>query len=290
MSIAGLTIIGESINDSVPSTHAMFESNDIAGIVELAKSQADSGAAYIDVNVGLRPPGFMAEIVEKIQEHISLPLSIDTPDPEIAAAGLEAYEPERARNRKPILNSISQARLQMFEMYPKQPFIPILLLTERKDPSGETRMNKTAAETHETAKIMMNIARERTEHAPNSEIILDPGIMPIGSDSDGNFKRLINAIQLIHGDADLKGVNMSVGLSNFTVMLPSKCADGSPVKGPLESAFLTIAMPFGFNTIIGSVKRKYSILPDEHPALQCLKDVLGLEGFDSIMRVMSFYS
>ena len=290
MSIAGLTIIGESINDSVPSTHELFEKNDIAGIVELAKSQAESGAAYIDVNVGLHSPGFMAEIVKKIQDHISLPLSIDTPDPEIAAAGLEVYNPERAGKRKPILNSISQARLQMFDIYKKQPFIPIMLVTEGSENSGDIKMNKTAEETYATAKVMMDIARERINIVPNNEIILDPGIMPIGSDSEGNFKRLIDAIKLIHQDADLQGVNMSVGLSNFTVMLPSKCADGSPVKGPLESAFLTMALPMGFNTIIGSVKRKYSLLAADHPAMRCLHDVLELEGYDIIMRVMSFYS
>jgi cobalamin-dependent methionine synthase I len=290
MSIAGLTIIGESINDSVPSTHELFEKNDIAGIIELAKSQAESGAAYIDVNVGLRSPGFMANIVKNIQEHISLPLSIDTPDPEIAAAGLEAYNPEHAGKRKPILNSISQARLQMFDIYKKQPFIPIMLVTEGAEKSGDIKMNKTAEETFATAKIMMHIARERINDAKNSELILDPGIMPIGSDSDGNFKRLINSIRLIHQDADLKDVNMSVGLSNFTVMLPSKRADGSPLKGPLESAFLTMAMPMGFNTIIGSLKRKYSLLTEDHPAMQCLKDVLELEGYDIIMRVMSYYS
>ncbi len=290
MGIAGLTIIGESINDSVPPTHALFEKNDIAGIVELAKSQAESGAAYIDVNVGLHSPGFMADIVKKIQERITFPLSIDTPDPEIAAAGLEAYNPQRAENKKPILNSISQARLQMFDIYKKQPFIPILLVTEGSDQSGDLKMNRTAEETHATAQVMMKIARERMNGVTNNEIILDPGIVPIGSDSEGNFKRLINSIKLIHEDQDLKNVNMSVGLSNFTVMLPSKRADGSPVKGPLESAFLTMAMPMGFNTIIGSVKRNYSLLPEDHPAMQCLKDVLQLEGYDAIMRVMSFYS
>jgi len=290
MGIAGLTIIGESINDSVPPTHALFEKDDIAGIVELAKSQAESGAAYIDVNVGLRSSGFMADIVKKIQERITLPLSIDTPDLEIAAAGLEAYNPRRAENKKPILNSISQARLQMFDIYKKQPFIPILLVTEGSDQSGDLKMNRTAEETHATAQAMMKIARERMKGVTNNEIILDPGIVPIGSDSEGNFKRLINSIRLIHEDQDLKNVNMSVGLSNFTVMLPSKRADGSPVKGPLESAFLTMAMPMGFNTIIGSVKRNYSLLPEDHPAMQCLKDVLQLEGYDAIMRVMSFYS
>jgi 5-methyltetrahydrofolate--homocysteine methyltransferase len=290
MSIAGLTIIGESINDSVPSTHALFEKNDMAGIIGLAKSQAETGAAYIDVNVGSRSPGFMADVVKKIQQHISIPLSIDTPDPEIAAAGLEVYNPVRAGNRKPILNSISQARLEMFELYAKQPFIPVLLVVEEVDQNGVAKMNKTAEETHASAKAMVNIARERIKKVTNDQIILDPGIMPIGTDSEGSFKRVIDAVKLIHQDADLKGVNMSVGLSNFTVMLPSKRADGSPVKGALESAFLTMAMPMGFNIIIGSVKRNYSLLPDNHPAMQCLKDVLKLDGFDVIMRVKDFYS
>ena len=290
MSILGLTIIGESINDSVPSTHTLFEENNIDGIVELAKFQAERGAAYIDVNVGLRPPSFMAEVVKKIQEHITLPLSIDTPDPAIAAAGLEAYNQGRAGNKKPILNSISEARLEMFDIYKKQPFIPIMLVTEGADDSGEVKMNKTAEDTHATANSMVKIARERIENVANDQLILDPGIVPIGSDSEGNFKRLMESIKLIHGDKDLTGINMSVGLSNFTVMLPPKKGDGSPVKGPLESAFLTMAMPMGFNTVIGSVKRKYKILPDDHPAMQCLKDILEMDGYDVIMRVMSYYS
>lgn len=290
MSIPGLTIIAESINDSVPSTHTLFEENNIDGIVELARFQAERGAAYIDVNVGVRSPGFMAEVVRKIQQDISLPLSIDSPDPEISAAGLEAYNAECAGNQKPILNSISEARLEMFDIYQKQPFVPILLVTEGMDDSGKVKMNKTAEQTYATAKSMVSITRERIEHVTNDQIILDPGIVPIGSDSEGNFKRLMSAIKLIHQDSDLVDINMSVGLSNFTVMLPSKKADGSPVKGPLESAFLTMAMPMGLNTIIGSVKRKYMLLPDDHPAMQCLKDVLEMEGYDVIMRVMNYYS
>jgi cobalamin-dependent methionine synthase I len=290
MSIPGLTIIGESINDSVPSTRKLFEENNIDGIVALAQLQAEKGAAYIDVNVGPRTPGFMAEVVKRIQEHISLPLSIDTPDPEIAAAGLEAYNAGRAGNRKPVLNSISEARRDMFDLYSRQPFIPILLVTERIDDAGEVVMNTTAEQNHATAKTMMGIARKCVENLTNEKIILDPGIMPIGSDSKGDFKRLVNAMALIHRDSDLAGVNMSVGLSNFTQMLPSKKPNGSPVKGPLESAFLTMAMPLGLNTIIGSVSRKYSLLTDDDPAMQCLKDVLKLEGVDAIMRVMMYYS
>jgi len=290
MSIAGLTIIGESINDSVPSTYKLFEEHNIDGIVDLAKLQAEKGAAYIDVNVGSRSPGFMAEVVKKIQEHISLPLSIDTPDPAIAAAGLEAYNAERAKNQIPILNSISEARLEMFDIYTNQPFIPILLVTEGMDEFGEMIMNKTAEQIHATARSMVSIARKRMKTITNDQLILDPGIMPIGSDSKGDFRRLMNAMALIHQDKDLASVNMSVGLSNFTAMLPSKKADGSPVKSPLESAFLTMAMPMGLNTVIGSVHRKYSLLTNDDPAMQCLGDVLKLEGIDAIMRVMMYFS
>jgi len=290
MSIPGLTIIGESINDSVPSTHALFEENNIDGIVNLARLQAEKGAAYIDVNIGSRAPGFMAEVVKRIQEHISLPLSIDTPDPEIAAAGLQAYNAGRAGNIKPILNSISEARLEMFDLYARQPFVPVLLVTEGMDAPGEMVMNKTAEQIHGTAKSIVATARKRIAGLTNGQIILDPGIMPIGSDSKGDFRRLIDAMTLIHQDPDLAGVGMSVGLSNFTTMLPSKRADGSPSKSPLESAFLTMAMPLGLNTIIGSVHRKYSILSNDDPAMQCLRDVLKLEGIDVIMRVMKFFS
>ena len=62
------------------------------------------------------------------------------------------------------------------------------------------------------------------------------------------------------------------------------------MKGPLESAFLTLAMPRGLDTIIGSTVRKYEILPAGHPALECLGDILKLEGLETLMRLKKFYS
>ena len=67
MAIEGLKIIGESINDSVPSTHKLFEEGDVEGLLALARMQDERGAAYIDVNVGARAPG--------------LPISPSPPDP-----------------------------------------------------------------------------------------------------------------------------------------------------------------------------------------------------------------
>jgi len=286
--IEGLTIIGESINDSVPSTHKLYEANDIDGIMALAQSQDEGGAAYIDVNVGLRGPGFMADMVRRVQEITSKPLSIDTPDVEMAEAGLEAYDAGRAGGKLPILNSITVTRAAMFDLYKKQPFRPILLSCEREE-NGESRPNRTGADNYQTAKVLLAMARE-TSGMPNDDCIFDPGIAPIGSDIEGINKMVVETLRLIHGDADFNGTHRSVGLSNFTVMLPPKRADGSPVKSPLESAFLTIAMPLGLDTIIGSVKRKYQILDPGDDALVCLNDALAAEGHECIMRVMAYYS
>jgi len=290
MAIAGLTIIGESINDSVPSTKKLFDANDVPGLLELARSQDEKGAAWIDVNVGPREPAFMAELVGRIQSVTAKPLSIDTPDPAIAEAGLRAYDPARAGGRKPILNSISPLRLAMFDLYAVRPFIPILMASERFEPgAGCGLANRTAEETRATARALLEEARRRVPGFANGEAIVDPGIAPVGGDCEGQLKRVLESLALMQADPFFAGVHMSVGLSNFTVMLPSKTKDGAPVKGPLESAFLTLAMPRGLDTIIGSTVRKYELLPPGHPALACLEDILKLEGFDTLMRLKEFY-
>ncbi len=289
MPIPNLTIIGESINDSVPSTKQLFDANNIAGLLELARSQDEKGAAYLDVNIGARPPEFMAELVRKIQSVTARPLSIDTPDPQIARAGLEAYDPARAGGRRPIINSISPLRMEMFDLYAIQPFRPILLVSEQVV-GGESKPCRTAEETHCTAQRIVKAFQERCPGAGSDDCIIDPGIAPIGSDTEGNLHRLIGALRLIHADPAFAGTHASVGLSNFTVMLPVKRANGEAVKGPLESAFLTKAMPLGLDMVIGSVKRNYELLPPEHPAMQCIEECLKLEGFDVLMRVREFYA
>ncbi|MHB8902912.1 MAG: dihydropteroate synthase [Thermoguttaceae bacterium] len=287
MGLEGLTIIGESINDSVPSTKKLFDAEDLDGILELARTQDAGGAAYIDVNVGARSPEFMAEMVRKIQHVTARPLSIDTPDPQIARAGLEAYDIRRAGGQDPILNSISALRLGMFDLLAVQRFRPILLVSERVV-NGQSAACRTADETYHAAVDL--IEKATRAGLSNHELIIDPGIAPIGTDSEGNLPRLLGAMERIHNDPNLAGVHMSVGLSNFTVMLPMKTAAGAPVKSSLESAFLTKAMPLGLDTVIGSVRRKYELLDAQHPAMQCLEDCLKQGGFESIMRVRDFYA
>ena len=167
MPIPNLTIIGETINDSVPSTKKLFDAGDINGILELARMQAEKGAAYIDVNVGPRPAEFMAEMVGKIQGVTARPLSIDTPDPVIAEAGLRAYDPARAGGKKPILNSVSALRAEMFDLYKIRPFRPILLCSENVV-EGRSRPCHTAQETYDAAQQLVRTFFARCPAQPTT--------------------------------------------------------------------------------------------------------------------------
>ena len=278
-----LTIIGERINDSIPSTHDLYERGDLDGIVALARAQAEGGAGYIDVNVGRRPPEFMAEAVRRIQSAVRCPLSIDTPDYATAKAGLDALAPDAPM---PILNSISPLRTEMFGLYALRPFRPILLISEDLR-DGAAAPCHTAEETYAAARQLLAAAQRAG--IPAADCIFDPGIAPLATDTEGNLRRLMGALRLMRGDPAFAGAHASVGLSNFTVMLPAKRADGSPVKAPLESAFLTRAMPLGLDYVVGSVTRNYETLPEGHPALRCLDDCLAAEGYDALFVVQEFY-
>jgi cobalamin-dependent methionine synthase I len=282
VAIPGLTLIGETINDSVPGTKELFDRGDLEGIKQLAIEQVAGGARAIDVNVGRRGPELMATAVARIQAGVAVPLSIDSPDLTYLRAGLRAYDPVRGGG-KATLNSLSALRTEGLELAREKPCRVILLITERKGGGGESKPCKTAREEYDTARELFGRAAA-CGFAPH-DIIFDPGITPLGADTEGRLRRTIETLRLLHDDPTFRGCHASVGLSNFTVMLPKKRPNGKAIRSTLESAFLTLAMPLGLDTIIGSVKRQYELLPDNDDAVVCLKDILLLEGFEAIARL-----
>lgn len=290
MAIPGLVIIAESLNDSVPSTAELFDRGDFEGVRALARRQAAGNCGYIDVNVGRRGPEFMARIVREVQEVTDKPLSIDTPDPATAEAGLRAYRPERAGGRLPVLNSISLQRTGMLDLFRIRPFRPVLLATEGIDARGGSVPCRTAEEVHQAARDLLRAVRGRGLGIPNEDLVVDPGIGPIAGDLEGITRRVLESIARIKGDPDFAGVHFLVGLSNFTVMLPARRANGKPVKTPLQNAFLTRAVPLGLDMIIGSAERDYRFLPPDDEALICLDEFLRLDGFEGVLRIKAFYS
>jgi len=84
--------IGECIHIISQSVKNAVENRDKAFIQDLAKRQADKGAAYLDLNIGPQKKTgaeVMPWMVETIQEVTDLPLSLDTTNAVAIEAGLK---------------------------------------------------------------------------------------------------------------------------------------------------------------------------------------------------------
>ncbi|MCF6335177.1 MAG: hypothetical protein L3J12_05515, partial [Spirochaetales bacterium] len=184
---------------------------------------------------------------------------------------------------------ISELRMEFIDFAEIQPARFIVLCTE-SSMDGNLKPNETGEEIFAAALRVSKVLKEKCPYISNDDLFFDPGMGPLGADMNGITNATIDAVKLIHECEDLKGCHMSVGLSNFSVQLPSRTAAGDLVKTPLESAFLTLTNPMGMDHVIGNTKKKYKFLEDNHPALETVKDILKLEGFDRLMRIQEFYS
>jgi 5-methyltetrahydrofolate--homocysteine methyltransferase len=78
-------------------------------------------------------------------------------------------------------------------------------------------------------------------------------------------------------------------LTNIGQQMPPKAADGSNLKQALENAFLTIAVPFGLDTVMGTPWNNYHPLPDDSHVLSVYREFLEKTGSDALRTVRRFY-
>ena len=104
----GVRIIGERINPTGKKRfqQALLE-DDLDYILEVAVQEEDAGADILDVNVGY--PGvdeaaMLPRVVKKLQSAVSLPLQLDSSDPNALEAALRVY------NGKAAVNSVNGER------------------------------------------------------------------------------------------------------------------------------------------------------------------------------------
>ncbi len=285
-----LNIIGERINPGFKSTRALFDNEDIPGIQALAVKQAEAGAAYLNVNIGARAltdVDFMARVIRAIQEVVTVPLSFDFPSKAVQEVCLASYDPARAGGRLPIVNSITEHRWDLMELYGQYKFKVILMASERVE-DGVARGNKTADEIYATAKRAA-LRLKREYGMPLDDIFIDMSVSAIIADTESLNRGTIDAIKLIGSDPELKGVHMMGGLSNIGQQLPPKAADGSDLKHALENAFLTLTAPHGFDTVLGTPWRGYHPLPEEDYVFAAYRNFLEQTGTNALRAVRKFY-
>jgi 5-methyltetrahydrofolate--homocysteine methyltransferase len=280
--MGNLTLIGEKINYSIPRIGRMMDAGNLEAISKVARLQEESGADYIDVNVGPLSCEMMRDVVAAVQEAVAVPLCIDSTDPALLEAGAEAYDAGmKAGGRAPILNSAIESNADRVLAIRARFKCKVVLLVSERMEGGLLERNVLPAQAVETARRLFAAARE-AGFAPD-DVLIDPGTPPVASDLEGLVNTALETIAGVAADPDLRGAHVVVGLSNFTAGLPRQ------VRLPLQNAFLTLAVANGLGAVIGDPAREYRILDEGSEELAWLERILASTGTRRL-EVLTSYS
>lgn len=258
------TIIGDLINNSYGRAARAFRERNMAGYQALAISQTEVGAKYLDINIDATQKmmveldemvALLPDLIPAIQEVCDTPLCFDNPSIKFQEVALAAYK--RTENNKPILNSISASRENLDDMIAlvkEYDTKVVVMCSECFIEGGRSKACQNGEQIHETAKIFVQRLKEEANRELD-DIILDPGLAPIAADTYGLVHMGLVGMNLIRQDPDLKGIHMSVGLTNFSFGVPKK------IRTQLEYAFLTLATEAGMDFVLGNPEKNLQLLP-----------------------------
>ena len=123
-------------------------------------------------------------------------------------------------------------------------------------------------EVYETVVRFAEILKLRAGRT-NDQIIIDPGLAPIGADTYGLINMGLDAMRLIRKDPDLAGIHISVGLTNFSFGVPKE------LRTPLENAYITLAMEAGLDFILGNPEKKLGPVDASNEVFVKVKEALA---------------
>lgn len=224
--IEGVKVIGERINPTGKKIlREAVKNNDMDYILQTAVSETEAGADILDVNVGVAgidEKSTMVKCIKAIQSVTSLPLQIDSTDPDTIEAGLRVY------NGKAIVNSVNGEDKVLHGILPivKKYGASVVGLTldEKGIPASWEERVKIAEKIVNVAKAY-GIGKE--------DIFIDTLTLTVSTEQDKAFETL-KALKYVREEI---GVNTVLGVSNVSF--------GLPRREVVNSAFLTLAMEYG---------------------------------------------
>jgi len=285
-----LIVIGGRINYYSKFVRSLLENRDFEEIKRIAIEQAEEGADYINVNVGLLPLEVMKRVVKAIQEVIDKPLCIDSDDPLKLKAGLEAYDLDMGRGMFPLLNSATEARASsVFSLKKRKDCLVVLLVSERFE-DRSLKPNMSTEELYGTAKNLF-IKALKYGFKPE-ELFADLGLYPLAVDEEGMVNVVLETMEKIKKNHKMNKMHLMVGLTNLTKGLPSKEDIGRDIKTPLQKAFLKIGMEKGLDTVIWNPASRNVDYDEETKKfyLDKLEKILNLKGTKKIKKVKELYA
>jgi len=209
-----MVIIGENIHVIAQAVSTAVKERNARVIQDLARTQTEAGAGYIDLNVGPMKKDTeetMQWLVSTVQEVTDLPLSIDTMNPVAMEAGLK-----HCRER-PLLNSASgkaDSKENMLPLAKKYNCdVVISVMTDKgMPPDVDSKIES----------IMDTVTHANELGIPNEDIWVDPILLPVSTAGEGQRFAVANLEFIkILGDV-LPGVKSTVGLSNTSNGVPNE--------------------------------------------------------------------
>jgi 5-methyltetrahydrofolate corrinoid/iron sulfur protein methyltransferase len=226
-----MIIIGEKINGTRKEVATAIEAKDEDKIRMLARTQAEAGANYIDVNAGTTPdkePETLVWLVKLVQAEVDIPLSLDSPNP----AALNAALPHV--NKTPLINSVSAEKDRLDHVLPivAKYSCPVILLAV-----SDSGLPKGIDDRMEVIRVLIGLARE--QNIADDKLYIDPLIMTI---STGNEHGNIALTTISKVREEFPDVHITGGLSNISF--------GMPARAILNQSFISMAIAAGLDSAI----------------------------------------
>lgn len=272
-----VTVIGELMNNSYGRARKAWTNHDVEGYQYLAKLQSDLGASYLTLNTdGTQKLSvkleemidFLPTLIPAIQEVTRIPISFDNPHLDFHTEAVKHYDRSKC-NGRPILNSVSVSRTDvdgMIAVAVEHDMNIIVMSSECFKADGKIG----AAESVEDVVAVTRHFVERLNQAgiENDRIIVDPGLAPIASDTQGIINLCLDSIRALRADPALEGIHISVGLSNFAIGTPKH------LRIPLERAFLALASEAGMDWVLANPEKNTEPMGMEEELVQQIKAIL----------------
>jgi len=226
-------------------------------IEAIVTQQEEAGADYLDINVDefslnkTEQINAMQWLVKFVTDVSTRPLSIDSSDVDVIAAGLEAYD---GRNGAPLLNSASMERPTALDLAREHRAAVIVTA------SGESAMPEGAEGRINNGTAMIEAAIGKG--ISTGDIFLDPLVFPVSVHPDYG-RHCLEAIKIIRQRFG-KEIHITGGFSNASF--------GIPARSFVNEAFMRLAVEAGADSGIMD-----PVLNDPVTALNPGQLTLGVE-------------
>jgi cobalamin-dependent methionine synthase I len=232
-----MLFIGESINGTIPKVGQAILDRNQTFLQELARTQYECGAHFLDVNAGVASGNEEEDLrwlVTVVQKEVPIPLMLDSANPEALKAALSVYK----NSEPPILNSISGEDEKWNKLFPvlveKRSKVVVLLMDDQGIP-------KTM---EERLKIADRLFKRLTEaNIQPDYIYFDILVLSVAVEPEAALITL-ETIKTIR--SNFQKSHTICGVSNVSMGLPGRRL--------LNRTFLAMAIYAGLDTLLIDVR------------------------------------